>query len=594
MKARNSNPLCFCSVACRMVFCCVGLLIVVFSGGALVLSLHAQNGPTSGQSTNLGQAAAPAPVAKTMPAKTAATQSQITNSRGATIEQVHLSGKDQQTQVRVNGTGDLTYEAFWLNQPDRLVLDFYGTVVRVPERSLSSSFYPVHLVRIGQFKVNVARLVIEIEERLPYTIAASRNAVTVVFNPGGVAESRVTTKKDIFTIAAAVPPEPVPSAGPHSVENNQEAKSLSELSIQSALSRPSYLGAEPSAPAATEWQTVQTQTHPAPSGSIPQPEEKNAPQALAVVDAAAQQPAVTATQRESGYVLGPDDEIMIRGIEAAEISDKPDKPDKSVLIGTNGNITLSLIGRVKAGGLTVEQLEVELNTRFKEFIQEPQISVTVTEFRSQPVSVFGAVTKPGVVQLRGRQTLYEVLSMAGGPRDTAGSILTVTRPRQSGDIPLPGARVDRTGQFSTAELNVQEILEGKNSAANIEIRPNDIISVSEASSNMIYVVGDVQHAGAFTLGGQRNVSVLRALSLAGGLGRTAKPEKARIVHEVPGEPKLREVAVNIQQILSGKTRDVDLGPDDILVVPTSSRKIFTTTFIPNTVSAAVGAAIYHY
>ena len=266
---------------------------------------------------------------------------------------------------------------------------------------------------------------------------------------------------------------------------------------------------------------------------------------------------------------------MIRGIDAPEISDKPDEP---VLIGTNGNITLPLIGRVKAGGLTVEQLEAELTTRFKEFIQEPQISVTVTEFRSQPVSVFGAVTKPGVVQLRGGQTLYEVLSMAGGPRDTAGSILTVTRPRQSGEIPLPGAKVDPTGQFSSVELNVQEILEGKNPAANIEIKPNDIISVSEASSNMVYVVGDVQHAGAFTLGGQRNVSVLRALSLAGGLGRTAKPEKARIIREVPGEPKPREIAVNIQQILSGKAKDVELGPDDVLVVPTSSRKTFTTDF----------------
>jgi len=312
---------------------------------------------------------------------------------------------------------------------------------------------------------------------------------------------------------------------------------------------------------------------------------------LAIVYAAATEPTVTAMQTASGYVLGPNDEIMIRGIEAPEISDKPDKP---VLIGTNGNITLPMIGRVKAGGLTVEQLEAELNTRFKEFIQEPQISVTVTEFRSQPVSVFGAVTKPGVVQLRGGQTLYEVLSMAGGPRDTAGSILTVTRPRQSGEIPLPGATLDPTGQFSSVELNVQEILAGKNPAANIEIKPNDIISVSEASSNMIYVVGDVQHAGAFTLGGQRNVSVLRALSLAGGLGRTAKPQKARIVHEVEGEPKLREVAVNLQQILSGKAKDVDLGPDDILVVPTSSRKAFVTTFIPNTVSAAVGAAIYHY
>jgi polysaccharide biosynthesis/export protein len=312
---------------------------------------------------------------------------------------------------------------------------------------------------------------------------------------------------------------------------------------------------------------------------------------LSVVYAGAQKPAGTATQTVSGYILGPDDEITIRGIQAPEVSDKPELP---ILIGTNGDITLPLIGRVKAGGLTVEQLEAALNTRFKEFIQEPQISVTVTEFRSQRVSVFGAVTKPGVVQLRGRQTLYEVLSTAGGPRDNAGSILTVTRPLQSGEIPLPGARIDSTGQFSSVELNVLEILEGKNPAANIEIKPNDIISVSEASSNMIYVVGDVQHAGAFTLGGQRNVSILKALSLAGGLGHTAKPEKARVVHEVPGEPKPSEIAVNLQQILSGKAKDIELGPDDVLVIPTSSRKVFTTSFLPTTVSAAAAVAIYHF
>jgi polysaccharide biosynthesis/export protein len=308
--------------------------------------------------------------------------------------------------------------------------------------------------------------------------------------------------------------------------------------------------------------------------------------ALAVACVAAQQPAVTSRQTVSGYVLGPDDEIVIRAIDAPEISDKP------VLIGTNGNITLPMIGRVKAGGLTVEQLEAELTTRLKVFIQEPQISVTVTQFRSQPVSVFGAVIKPGIVQLRGGQTLYEVLSTAGGPRENAGSILTVTRPRQNGDIPLPSAKIDPTGQFSSVELNVQGILEGKDPAVNIEIKPNDVISVSEASSNMIYVVGDVQHGGAFTLGGQRNVSVLQALSLAGGLGRTAKPDKARIIRGVPGEPKPREIVVNIHQILSGKAEDIALGPDDVLVIPTSSRKVFTTIYIPATFAAAVGAAIY--
>ena len=219
MKARNSNSLCFCSVARRIVLRCVGLLIVVFSGGALVLSLHAQNGPTSGQSANLEQRAAEAPGAKTMPARNAATQSQIVDSPAATIEQVHLSGKGQQTQVRVEGTGDLTYGAFRLNQPDRLVLDFYGAVVRVQERSLSSGFYPVRVVRIGQFKANVARVVIEIEVQLPYTIAASGNVVTVVFGREAVADPRETTKKEIFTLAAAVHPEPLPSAAPHSMEN---------------------------------------------------------------------------------------------------------------------------------------------------------------------------------------------------------------------------------------------------------------------------------------------------------------------------------------------------------------------------------------
>ncbi len=307
---------------------------------------------------------------------------------------------------------------------------------------------------------------------------------------------------------------------------------------------------------------------------------------LIVLCATAQQSTEAAKKLDSGYVLGPDDQIVIHAVDAPEIS------DKHFLIGMNGNITLPLIGRVQAGGLTVEQFEAELNTGLKKYMHDPQVSVTVAEFRSQPVSVFGAVARPGVIQLRGRKTLYEVLSMAGGPTESAGSSLTVTRRRENGAIPLPGATVDPTGQFSTAELSVQEILEGKNPAINIEIKPNDTISVSEATSNMIYVVGDVEHGGAFTLGGRQNLSVLRSLSLAGGLGRTAKPQKARIIRSVPGELKPQEVAVNIKQILNGKAEDIMLLPQDVLVIPTSSRKVFTTYSVPSIVSAAAYAAIY--
>ena len=291
-------------------------------------------------------------------------------------------------------------------------------------------------------------------------------------------------------------------------------------------------------------------------------------------------------QRTPGYILGPDDQILIRALETGDMFEKP------VLIGTNGNITLPLIGRIQAGGMTVEQLEAELNHRLKEFLHDPQASVTVVEFQSQPVSVFGAVTTPGVIQLRGRKTLYEVLSMAGGPRETAGSSLTVTRRGEYGQVPLPGAATDPDGKFSSAEVSVREIVEGKNAAANIEIKPHDVISVSQANASMVYVVGDVQRAGAFTLGAQRTISVLSALSMAGGLGRTAKGDKARILREVSGQPERQQIAVDINRMLAGKAEDIGMRSEDVLVVPTSSRKTFTTYVVPASIAAAVGAIIY--
>ncbi len=297
--------------------------------------------------------------------------------------------------------------------------------------------------------------------------------------------------------------------------------------------------------------------------------------------AAAQEPASS-----SGYVLGPDDQIVVRALDGLDTSDKP------VLIGLNGNITLPLIGRVKAAGLTVEQLENELTSRLKKYVQDPQISVTVVEFRSEPVSVFGAVTQPGVFQLRGRKTLYQVLSMAGGPRETAGSTVTITRLMEYGPIPLAAVVPDPTGRYSTAELDLQEIFSGKNAAANIEIKPYDVISVSQANASVIYVVGDVEHAGAFSLGPQNTLTVLDAISLAGGPGRTAKLEQGKVFRAANGEQKREVLEVNIKQIMAGKQQDVGLHANDVLVVPTSSRKVFTTLIVPGSISGAVSAAIY--
>ena len=294
--------------------------------------------------------------------------------------------------------------------------------------------------------------------------------------------------------------------------------------------------------------------------------------------------AATDPQFQSGYVLGPDDQIQIRGLNLEELSDKP------VIIGTSGNINLPLIGRMHVTGLSVEQLEAAIAERLKTYVYNPQVSIQVTEFRSQPVSVIGNVGSPGIVQLRGRKNLYEILSMAGGLRPDAGYRLRITRRLENGQIPLPDAKDDPTGQFSVVELDVKEVVEVQSPEKNIEIKPNDVISVPKA--DMVYVVGEVKLTGAVPLTARRTVSALELVSIAGGLSPTAAPKKAKILRTVSGSPERQEIAVNLKDVISGKAGDVSLQANDILLVPSSTGKKIVAIAIPSIITSGTSASIY--
>src|SRR4051812_38230088 len=159
--------------------------------------------------------------------------------------------------------------------------------------------------------------------------------------------------------------------------------------------------------------------------------------------------ACAASAQQSSYILGPEDQITIQAPDLEEISGKP------VRIDLRGYLSLPLIGRVQAGGLTAEQLETQLKERFKRYLHTPDISVTVTEFRSQPVSVLGAVQNPGIHQLQGNKNLFAVLSLAGGLRQDAGYNVNITRRLKWGRIPLAGAADDSTGEFSVASISIR-------------------------------------------------------------------------------------------------------------------------------------------
>ncbi len=283
------------------------------------------------------------------------------------------------------------------------------------------------------------------------------------------------------------------------------------------------------------------------------------------------------------YILGPNDEISVRCVNADEFTDKP------IRVDGDGFVTLPFVGRIQVGGLRVDQVEAELTRRLSEFIREPQVLVNLAEAHSQPVSVIGAVNTPGVQQIQGRKRLLEVLSQAGGLKPEAGRIVRVTRRIENGDIPLPGATKDTSQQYSVAEIDVKQLIDAKNPAVNIEVRPNDVISVP--STALVYVVGQVRKPGGFPLRDEETMSVLQALSLAEGAQQTAATAKAKILR-LDGPSGRKEIAVNVSGILSGKGRDVPLQAGDILFIPNNSAKAAGMKALDAIVNLTTGMAIY--
>jgi polysaccharide export outer membrane protein len=265
------------------------------------------------------------------------------------------------------------------------------------------------------------------------------------------------------------------------------------------------------------------------------------------------------------YVLGDGDQLVINVQDLEELS------AKSIRIDPSGYLDLPLAGSVEATGLTIEQLKSKLALRLRKYIDSPQISISITEYSSRPVSIIGSVNAPGVHQLQGPKRLIDVISLAGGTKPDAGSKVILTREKKWGILPLPHTVVDPVTGISTVSLSLEDLMASKNPADNILISPGDIVSIPKAE--VVYVVGNVKKAGGFQLSSHTSITLLQALSLAEGLDRDSAASSSKIIRPAPGgDGKPREIPVNIKAILAGKAPDEPLFGNDILYVPNSALK----------------------
>jgi len=261
--------------------------------------------------------------------------------------------------------------------------------------------------------------------------------------------------------------------------------------------------------------------------------------ALAICAALALAPAAASAQTD--YRIGAQDVLTITVFGEQDLSGK-------YTVEQDGTFTFPLVGRVKAGGVTLREFEQVLKHHLADgFLKNPQVSIAIETYRSQRILVMGEVRSPGEYLLTGDMTLLAALARAGGTSPAASHQAVIVRSRRTGATGDGGS----TSDAEIIRIDLSD-LQGGNTALNITLQDGDTLNVPKAQS--VFVSGQVKSPGAYAV--EPGTTVLQVLSLAGGLTDRGADSRVRIQRMVKG--RLRE--------LKAKLTD-HVEPGDTIIVP---------------------------
>ena len=248
----------------------------------------------------------------------------------------------------------------------------------------------------------------------------------------------------------------------------------------------------------------------------------------------------------SNYVVGAQDVLVVTMWDQADASGK-------FTVEADGSISFPYIGRVRAAGLTLQQLEADLKKRLSDggYFKNPQLSVSVEQYRSQRIFVIGEVRNPGAYTLTGEMTLIEALARAGSTTVTASDEAVIVRPKGNTQQAAPLLPGEKPEASETIKVDIKELQSGA-FGKNLSLRDGDTVFVPRAQS--VYVFGQVKNPGAYPLQ-SKDVTVLQALSLAGGVTDRGSTGRIQIIRLVNG----------VKKELKAKLSDLVLPGDTIIV-----------------------------
>lgn len=246
------------------------------------------------------------------------------------------------------------------------------------------------------------------------------------------------------------------------------------------------------------------------------------------------------------YVLGRGDKLELTVFRVDELN-------AVIRINAAGDVILPLLGRMTLGGLTVPESEALIAEKLKaDYLQDPQVSIYVEEYRSQEITVMGRVKSPNIYSVERPRSVMEMLSLAGGVDENAAETIRVSTKQldaESGEIVQQNFL-----------LNIRAMLSNQDTMLNLRLSGGDAIFVPEAG--VVYVEGAVSKPGPYKISGK--VNVLQALSMAGGPEWAANQDKIRIIREI--NKVSVSLDVNLAKIREQREKDVVLKDGDIIVV----------------------------
>ena len=276
-------------------------------------------------------------------------------------------------------------------------------------------------------------------------------------------------------------------------------------------------------------------------------------------------------QGTANYQIGPEDLLQITLYNIPESEARVTPRTVTVRANQQGSISIPLIGELKVAGLTVSQLEKELVKRFEKYIYNPQVGVIITEYR-QRASVIGAVQKPGVFELTGPKTVLDLVAMAGGITERAGTQLHLYRQgpngRESYIIDLAGLA------NSSRNLDPKDV-----QLISMPVQAGDVINVPAAGT--FFVDGAVKKPGPYPLG--QRLSLTQALATAGGIDTEISSSDVQIFRR-KGVSEMQPIAVDFDALMAGSGADPQILADDVIIVPVSSTKWLVKRFVGALVS----------